>query len=128
MRPPSRNSPMNIATSLPAGSYLNSDADSPRGPLLIGGLAAVLMLAILLGWASFMSVAGGAISNGKVAVEGSRKAVQHRDGGTIRAILVREGQRVERGQPLLEINPSEVQAEVSVLESARVSTIVKVAR
>lgn len=119
---------MSMASSLSSGSTIDAGFDSPRAPLLIGGIAAVLMILIFGVWASMMSVAGGAVANGKVALEGNRKALQHREGGTVKAILVREGQRVEKGQPLIELNPTDLQAEVAILDSTRVATIVRLAR
>jgi HlyD family type I secretion membrane fusion protein len=83
---------------------------------------------VLVAWASTMTVASGAIAPGQVTFEGNRKAVQHRDGGPVRAVLVREGQHVERGQPLVELNQGDVQAEVSVLTSARWAMLAKLAR
>jgi len=119
---------MSMASSLSSGSTIDAGFDSPRAPLLIGGIAAVLMILIFGVWASMMSVAGGAVANGKVALEGNRKALQHREGGTVKAILVREGQRVEKGQSLIELNPTDLQAEVAILDSTRVATIVRLAR
>lgn len=119
---------MSIAASLSSDSTLDNSVDSARSPLVIGGGAALLMALLLIVWASTMSVAGGAIASGKVAIEGNRKAVQHREGGPVRAILVREGQRVEKGQPLLELKSTDLQAEVSILESTRIATVARLAR
>lgn len=118
---------MTIA-SLPMDDLAKDNLDSPRGPLITGLIALALMILVFVLWASTMSVSGGAIASGKVGVEGNRKAIQHREGGTIQAILVREGQRVEKGQPLIELRSTEVQAEITVLESVRVSTMARLAR
>jgi HlyD family type I secretion membrane fusion protein len=119
---------MSMSISLSSDSKVDNAVDSARNPLLIGGVAALLMALILIGWASVMTVAGGAIASGKVALEGNRKAVQHREGGPVRAILVREGQRVEKGQPLLELKSTDLQAEVSIIESSRLATLARLAR
>lgn len=119
---------MNSTSLLPSGSVLDDSFDSARTPLLIGGAAAILMVLVLVIWASSMTVSGGAIASGKVALEGSRKAVQHREGGTVEAILVREGQRVEKGQMLIELKTTDTQAEVSVLEGTHASTLARLAR
>jgi HlyD family type I secretion membrane fusion protein len=119
---------MSMAFSLPAGGTPGNAADSPRTPLLIGGFAALVMVLVFGVWASMMSVSGGAVANGKVTIEGNRKSLQHQEGGTVGGILVREGQRVEKGQPLLELNRTALQAEVAVLESTRTATIVRLAR
>ncbi len=41
---------------------------------------------------------------GTVTVAGNKKAVQHQSGGTIQKILVKEGDLVKAGQPLVEID------------------------
>lgn len=119
---------MAAGTLLTPGSASAADADSVRSPLLVGAAGAVAMAVLLVLWASMMSVSGGAIAPGHVALEGNRKAVQHRDGGAIRRVLVREGEKVEKGQPLLELNLAEVQAEATVLSSSRIAAIVRLAR
>lgn len=119
---------MNLVSALPRLGSFSDEADSPRMPLIVGGGAAILLAVLLLIWAGTMSVAGGAIASGRVTIEGNRKAVQHRDGGTVKTILVREGQHVEKGQPLFELNPTDLQADVAVLTSSRASTMVKLAR
>jgi HlyD family type I secretion membrane fusion protein len=45
-----------------------------------------------------------------VAVESNRKTVQHLEGGIIKEILVREGQRVKQGDILFRIDPTQAQA------------------
>jgi len=52
-------------------------------------------------WASAAPLAEGVVVYGKVAVENNRKSVQHLEGGIIQEILVREGDVVERGAPLM---------------------------
>jgi HlyD family type I secretion membrane fusion protein len=52
-------------------------------------------------WASLAPLAEGVVVYGKVAVENNRKTIQHLEGGIIQEILVREGDVVERGAPLM---------------------------
>lgn len=104
------------------------DEDSPKLPLLIGIGALIVFLLVMFGWASAMSVSGAAIATGQLAVEGNRKALQHRDGGPVAAVLVREGQRVKKNQPLLELDLTDTRAEVAVLTSAKALALIRLAR
>ena len=52
-------------------------------------------------WASAAPLAEGVVVYGKVAVENNRKSVQHLEGGIIQEILVREGDVVDQGAPLM---------------------------
>ena len=97
-------------------------------------LAGVLVLFGGFGtWAAMANIAGAIVSPGHVAVERNRQVVQHPDGGVVEEILVREGQRVEAGEPLLRFDPAmlasdrrilgdqlrEVEARIARLEAER---------
>ena len=103
--------------------------DSAFGPVLVGGVAALVLIAAVTGWSSTMSVASRPPSRpGKVAAEGNRKAVQHPTGGEVGAVFVREGQLVEKGQKLLQLELADAKAEATVLSSARAAALFRAAR
>ena len=70
----------------------------PRG---IGYAAVLLLLVGLGGWSSAAPLASAAIALGVVSPDGSRKTIQHFEGGIISAIHVREGDSVAAGQKLV---------------------------
>lgn len=59
-------------------------------------------------WASLAPLDKGVPLSGTVIVSTNRKTIQHPNGGTVDAILVKEGQKVKAGQDLVHLN--EVQA------------------
>ena len=63
-----------------------------------------------LGWAALAPLDAGAYAHGQVAVAGNRQAVQHRDGGIVSALMVKEGDLVSAGQPLLSISAGDTRA------------------
>ncbi|MEQ8964300.1 MAG: HlyD family type I secretion periplasmic adaptor subunit [Azospirillaceae bacterium] len=74
---------------------------SLRGSVVFG-LAIILVFFVGLGgWAALAPLASAAIAQGTVGPDGSRRTVQHLEGGIIRAILVRDGSRVAEGDPLV---------------------------
>jgi HlyD family secretion protein len=75
------------------------------GLVLIAGLAVVI-----LGWGAVARIAGAVIAPGQVVVESSPKQVQHREGGIIADLLVREGQEVQAGQVLIRLESVVTQA------------------
>lgn len=83
---------------------------SPRFELLVGGVIITAFFGLFLGWAAFAPLDAGAYAPGQVAVTGNRQAVQHREGGVVSAIRVAEGDRVRRGEVLVELNMGEVRA------------------
>ena len=60
-----------------------------------------MFFAGLGGWAAMAPLASAAIAPGVVSPDGSRRTVQHLEGGIIREILVEDGSLVEVGDPLL---------------------------
>lgn len=102
--------------------------DTAFGPVVFGGVTALALVAAVATWSATMSVASAAISTGKVAVEGNRKAVQHPTGGEVGVVFVREGQLVEKGQKLLQLELADVKAEATVLASNRAAALLRAAR
>jgi HlyD family type I secretion membrane fusion protein len=54
-------------------------------------------------WASMVKLSQGVFAQGQVAVDSQRKTVQHLEGGIIENIYIREGDTVEQGQVLIEL-------------------------
>lgn len=84
--------------------------DTPRRELMIGGVIIVAFFVIFLGWAAFAPLDAGAYAQGQIAVSGNRQAVQHREGGVVSQLHVREGDTVRRGQILLTLSSGELRA------------------
>lgn len=57
-------------------------------------------------WIALAPLDEGVPAAGTVVVDTQRKPVQHLSGGIVRAVLVREGQTVEAGQVLLQLDPT----------------------
>lgn len=88
-----------------------------RMPTRIGMpvIAGLIIVAAFFGgfgyWAATVPIAGAAVSSGVIAASGLNQKVEHLEGGLISKILVREGDRVSRGQALIELDPTRVEAE-----------------
>lgn len=84
-------------------------------------LAGMLIIIIFFGgfgvWSVVAKMSGAVIAMGNVRVDLNRKTVQHRDGGIVHEILVRDGGFVEAEQPLLVLKDTRVEANVDLLES-----------
>lgn len=95
---------------------------APRHPALIpvddtvsglarwGWIVVFCFFGLLLGWAALIRLDAAAQGTGAIAVAGSRQVVQHREGGIVKAIHVKDGQRVRAGQVLVELAAGEVVA------------------
>ncbi len=72
-----------------------------RGPARLGWWIVLAGLGSFVLWAALAPLDRGVPLTGSLTVAGNRKAVQHLTGGTVEAILVREGDRVRAGDPLV---------------------------
>ena len=94
----------------PAAGAVEPQTPSPRRELILGGIIIALFFGLFLGWAAIAPLDSGAYAPGQVAVTGNRQAVQHREGGTVTALHVAEGDRVRQGQVLVELSSGELTA------------------
>jgi len=76
-----------------------------------------LLLGIALIWAIVAPLSQGVSAHGFIKVEGNRKTLQHLKGGIIEEILVKEGDRVGKNQPLLVLNQTQIKAQQGMVES-----------
>ncbi|MCM8737299.1 HlyD family type I secretion periplasmic adaptor subunit [Azospirillum sp. A1-3] len=94
----------------PTGKSLSAD-DATLSLVRATILVLVLLLAALLTWATLMPVKEAVVTAGQVVPSGNSQVVQHLEGGIVSAILVKESDLVEAGQPLIVFDPKQVQAE-----------------
>lgn len=94
--------PAGLADTVPA-------ADRSR-PGRVGLWALVIGFGGFLLWAGFAPLDEGVPSSGLVSIDTKRKAVQHLQGGIVKEVLVREGERVKEGQPLLKLDAANAKA------------------
>ncbi|GAA4016074.1 HlyD family type I secretion periplasmic adaptor subunit [Sphingomonas swuensis] len=102
--------------------------DEPSRDIRAGLIVAFLFFGLLVGWAAIARLDAAALAPGRLVVSGQRQTVQHRDGGVVGQIMVREGQRVERGQILMRLAGSEVRAQERSLSAQAISLLAQRAR
>ena len=102
--------------------------DSPLPVARIGLVVAALFFVIFLGWAAFTRLDAAAIGSGQVTVVGNRQTVQHRDGGVVGELRVRDGQHVKAGQVLIELAAPEVVAQERALAESVINLEAQQAR
>lgn len=99
------------------------------GPLVLWGSALVALLFGAFGvWAGTVPLASAVIAPGVVKVLSQRRSVQHLEGGIVKAIFVREGERVERDQLLARLDTTQIEASLGVLEAKFFSDLAMEAR
>ncbi len=121
----SRRSPAELAF-LPAALEIVETPPSPIGRAIAITVVAVCCLAAA--WASLGSVDIVSVAQGKIIPSGRTKLVQPLEAGIVRAIHVRDGQRVRAGDVLIELDPTVSAAELGRLTGDLASALLDAAR
>ncbi|MCK1642176.1 HlyD family type I secretion periplasmic adaptor subunit [Bradyrhizobium sp. 157] len=102
------------------GTWYDSLPRSTKFPTVAGAL---IMAVVVMGfgvWGNTAPIAGAVVASGVFVVTGQNKIIQHLEGGVIREIFVREGDTVEAGQFLLELDDTAARAELQRLFLRRI--------
>lgn len=94
-------------------------------PILIGCLIIMLGIGGFLYWSITAKLSAASIANGTIVVESQRKKVQHLQGGWVKAIYVTEGQVVQKGDVLVELENSKAQSDFSRLSIKHFTLLTK---
>ncbi|MFN3847027.1 MAG: HlyD family type I secretion periplasmic adaptor subunit [Paracoccaceae bacterium] len=107
----------------------DTDKTYRLAPLVISGLTLGAFLVIGVGgWAATARLSGAVIAMGTVTVDQNLKSIQHRDGGIVSDIAVREGDLVAQGQVLIRLEDAQTRAELSIVQSQLVELMARRAR
>ncbi|MBU1347719.1 MAG: HlyD family type I secretion periplasmic adaptor subunit [Alphaproteobacteria bacterium] len=101
---------MSVQSVPTGGGETPRETASPRRELILGGVIIALFFGLFMGWAALAPLDSGAYASGQISVTGNRQAVQHREGGTVSALHVAEGDTVRQGQTLIELTTGELTA------------------
>lgn len=87
-----------------------------RFPLVLGLLALAILVGGFGAWASFANISGAIIAGGQIEVDQNRQVVQHPDGGVVARVVVDEGDTVDAGAVLLELDDTDLASELAIVE------------
>ena len=91
---------------------------SMRKYQLLGLTAIVVVLGSIGAWAALTSIQGAIIANGTIAVESHSKKIQHREGGIVAEIAVKNGDQVNAGDLLVRLDDTEIKASLAIINSS----------
>jgi hemolysin D len=111
---------------LPAALEILETPPSPLGRAT--GLTIVVLFAAALAWACISEVDIVASAHGKIIPSGRSKVIQPFETGVVRAIHVRDGQKVAAGDVLIELDPTMNQAEGGQLRNDLIAAQLDIAR
>ena len=105
------------------------DAGHEMQRMIRFGLAVIVVgLGGVAAWAVLAQLGGAVIAQGYVKVDMNRKVVQHQEGGIVKEIKIRDGERVAAAQPLIVLEDVRVDATFDLLRQQLESERAKSAR
>ena len=99
-----------------------------RRPAAIGWALIFVTFVVVGGWTAVAKMDSAIVAPGVVAIQSSRKTVQHLEGGIIKEILVHEGEHVQAGQVLFRLDPTPAESSFEVQRNQLFALIAQEAR
>jgi adhesin transport system membrane fusion protein len=94
---------------------------SPSRTISLAILVSIFLIVSLVGWGALTRVSEVAIAEGEVVPAGLIVNVQHLEGGIVRQLHVRNGDRVTKGKTLVTFDPSSSQSELQQMLTRKTS-------
>lgn len=101
----------------PAPPFTARPDHSLRGPVRAGLIAFVLLTGGLGLWSVLTMIGGAVIAQGQVMVKAQAQQVQSLEGGTVKAILVQNGDHVTQGQLMVQFDPTLTATNLGIAEA-----------
>ena len=86
-----------------------------RFHFLLSGFLLLVLIGGLGAWAATQKISGAVVGSGTIVVESNIKEVQHREGGIVKEIHVKNGDIVEAGTLLIRLDDTVMRANLAVV-------------
>ena len=101
---------------------------SLRRNQIAGLIALALLVGGIGGWSYFSSIAGAVIAHSTVVVESKSSEVQHLEGGIISQVLVQDGDYVNAGEVLVNLDDTDTKANLEIINTQLYELLARKAR
>ncbi len=115
-------------TAAPGGLSEQTGSPGVRRTILAGFSVIALFFGGLGTWSALAPLESAAMALGAVSVDTNRKTIQHLEGGIVREILVRDGDVVAAGQPLIRLDETQARATLDLLKGRQLAATALEAR
>jgi HlyD family secretion protein len=109
-------------------AQLDQSTPHTRCGLIVGMTVVVVFVVGFAVWSTLAPLAEAALAPGTIKVEGSRRILQHLEGGIVRDILVRDGVRVQAGDVVMRLDSVQADATLDTQRAQRWSLLAQDAR
>ncbi|MDB5414751.1 MAG: HlyD family secretion protein [Rubritepida sp.] len=117
-----------LASHAPPRTRTPEEAPQTRGVLAVGLVVMLGFFGGFVSWAALAPLSEAAIAAGMIKVEGTRRTLQHLEGGLVREILVRDGDRVRQGQVVMRLDDAQSGASVQAVTAQHGALLAQQAR
>lgn len=101
---------------------------SLRRPVIAGLATIAIAFGSFAVWMFMAPLDSAAVAPGTVIVDSHRKTIQHLEGGIVRELMVKEGDSVTAGQPLVVLESTQADAVLGQVQSQYWTALAKLAR
>ncbi|NDF12606.1 MAG: HlyD family type I secretion periplasmic adaptor subunit [Proteobacteria bacterium] len=95
----------------------NSAVAMTRGPIVVGMWLFLVVFGIFGIWSITAPIESAAVAPGSIVLDANKKTIQHLEGGIITEIMVRDGDMVKQGDPLIRLSETAARARQEILLS-----------
>lgn len=81
----------------------------------LGLMVLALLVGVFVIWGGLAPLSSAVPASGKVSVSSSNRIVQHLEGGIVKAIYVRDGDKVKASQKLIELDSTQANAQLQIV-------------
>jgi HlyD family secretion protein len=106
----------------------SSVVQDTRPPAVFGIWIMIFTFGFFMMWAILAPLDSASNAVGKIVLDSKKRIIQHLEGGIIKEILVREGDKVQKGQTLVLLDDTQLRARKQVFEYKCLSSIAEIAR
>ncbi len=99
-----------------------------RSPSVFGIWVLIATFGFFMIWAFLAPLDSASHAMGRIILESKKRIIQHPEGGVIKAILVRDGDQVIKGQTLILLDDTKLQAQEKQQEYKYLATLAEVSR
>jgi HlyD family secretion protein len=92
---------------------------------IFGYLSILAIVGVFGSWAVYANIHGAVIAPATIIAESNTKRIQHKDGGIVKTILVKDGDRVTAGQDLVILDDTETRAELGIMDALLIEELAK---
>lgn len=113
---------------IPFHPLLDAPRPHTRAPMVFGLVVFVVFVLGFAAWAGWAPLAEASVAPGVIKVEGSRRTIQHMEGGMVRELLHRDGDKVRAGDVIARLDLVQSESTMETYRAQRAALLAQDAR